>query len=177
MNKINVSLLETEILQLERELAESQNGRKIQLLLEKKAYRRELNHERVMWMSVRLRVQNMKFSDTPTKSFFQLEGFKKSKRQIVSLIDATGNITQNEGDVRMLVKGFFSELFADKSVNKDIDVNMTNHVPVLSCDKRQRLEVPPTLEELSTALSSLEHGKTLGLMAFQWTFLQHFGTF
>jgi len=63
----------------------------------------------------------------------------------------------------MLVKGFFSELFADKSVNKDIDVNMTNHVPVLSCDQRQRLEVPPTLEELSTALSSLEHGKTPGI--------------
>ena len=37
MNKIHVSLLETEILQLERELAEFQNGRKIQLLLEKKS--------------------------------------------------------------------------------------------------------------------------------------------
>ena len=76
MNKIHVSLLETEILQLERKLAESQNGWKIQLLLEKKkAYLRELNHERVMGMSVRLRIQNMKFSDTPTKSFFSVGRF------------------------------------------------------------------------------------------------------
>ena len=130
-----------------------------------------------MGMSVRLRIQNMKFSDTPTKSFFRLEGFKKSQRRIVSLIDTTGNITQNEGDIRTLVKGFFSELYADKSVNKEIDVNMTNHVPVLSCDQRQRLEVLPTLEELSTALSSLEHGKTPGIDGLPVDFLQRFGTF
>ena len=77
----------------------------------------------------------------------------------------------------MLVKGLFSELFADKSVYKDIDVNMTNHVPVLSSDQRQRLEVPPTLEELSTALSSLEHGKTRGIDGLPVDFLQRFGTF
>ena len=132
-----------------------------------------------MGMSVRLRIQNMKFSDTPTKSFFRLEGFKKSQRWIVSLLDATGNITQNEGDVRMLVKCLFSEVFADKSVNNDIDVNMTNRVPVLSCDQRQRLEVLPTLEELSTALSTLEHGKTPGIdgLPVDFFFLQRFGTF
>ena len=69
-NKIDVSLLETEILQLEEDWAKAQNDRKLRLLLEKKAYLGELIHEKVMGMSVRLRIQNVKFSDTPNKRFF-----------------------------------------------------------------------------------------------------------
>ena len=67
-------------------------------------------------MSVQLRIQNVKFSDTPNKRFFQLEGVKKSQRQILSLLDAEGNIIQNESDVRRLVKNYFADLFAKESL-------------------------------------------------------------
>ena len=79
------------------------------------------------------------------------------------MLDATGNITQNESDVKRLVKNCFSDLFAKDSVCKDCVDEMTNHVPSLSCGQRQALEKPLTLKELSMALNSFERGKAPGI--------------
>ncbi len=160
---ITMACLEVDILRLEGKLANGSNAAVYRLLLEKKAQLRDLIHDKAVGTLVRLRIQNFKVSDTPTKSFFHLETVEKPARLISSVLDPGGNILTNARDIRLNVINFFSELFKAKTVSHEMMNVLTSHLPSVTEAQRLELDAPITLPELTGALAEMESGKAPGI--------------
>ena len=76
-SRITLVRLETEILKLQNKLAKQENKTNYKLLLERRTQLGELLQKKVAWLLVRLRIQNLKVWDRPSKSFFQVESEPK----------------------------------------------------------------------------------------------------
>ena len=81
-SRITLVRLETEILKLQNKLAEQENDANYKLLLERRTQLREILQEKTAGSLVSLRIQNLKVSDSPSKSFFHLEAETEQSRLI-----------------------------------------------------------------------------------------------
>ncbi|KAA8593148.1 hypothetical protein FQN60_009264 [Etheostoma spectabile] len=126
---------------------------------------------------VRSRFQNVALMDAPTSFFFGLEKKNGQSRAVHALCSATGPELREPGEIRRHAVDFYSELYSSEyRDNEELFESFSEGLPKVPTDVNAELEEPLALEELFTALQSMEGGKAPGIDGIPVEFYREFWT-
>ena len=126
---------------------------------------------------IRSRVQNILFTEKPTKFFCNLVKAKYIDKTIKKITSQNGKIINNQRDILNQVKCFYADLFSCKDKDEDYLNDLNNTLPnskKFSPQESEGMNGPLTITELSNVLKSMKHNKTPGLDGFPAEFYSVF---
>ncbi len=103
--------------------------------------------------------------DAPSKFFFSMEKKNSKSRIIHSLVSDTGQELNKTSEIRQAVVQFYKQLYTADLINGNI-LNASRFfegLPILDEESNEDLKFPLTVQELYTALMSMENGKSPGI--------------
>ncbi|TKS65192.1 putative 149 kDa protein ORF 2 [Collichthys lucidus] len=113
---------------------------------------------------VRSRVQNITEMDAPSGFFFALEKKHGQKKAILSLLSDTGEELNEPGQIRQRAVEFYSSLFTSEYEENDtLCEGFCSELPQVSTEINSQLERPLEMEELHTALQSMQGQRSPGV--------------
>ncbi|KAJ3582861.1 hypothetical protein NHX12_000164, partial [Muraenolepis orangiensis] len=156
--------LEIDVEELQ-ELAESTGNRgHIGALKAKKSALADLLGISAQGALVRSRFRNISEMDASSRFFFGLERKNGQKRLIHSMRSDTGQILSESTDIRRHAVGFYSSLFqSELGEEQEVSHGFYEGLPKVEQESSAELEADVSLDELHTALQSMENGKAPGI--------------
>ncbi|KAJ3609222.1 hypothetical protein NHX12_023746 [Muraenolepis orangiensis] len=156
--------LEIDVEELQ-ELAESTGDRgHIGALKAKKSALADLLGISAQGALVRSRFRNISEMDASSRFFFGLERKNGQKRLIHSMRSDTGQILSESTDIRRHAVGFYSSLFqSELGEEQEVSHGFYEGLPKVEQESSAELEADVSLDELHTALQSMENGKAPGI--------------
>ena len=156
--------LETDIVDLECVSESTGNRGYIEILKTKKITLANLLDTKVQGALIRSRVQNITEMDAPSSFFFGLEKRQGQRRQIHSLLSATGQELTEPGRIRKRAVEFYASLFkSEYKNNEELMDEVCGGLPQMSREATSELDSPLTLKELYAALQSMQGKKAPGI--------------
>ncbi|KAJ3584980.1 hypothetical protein NHX12_013703 [Muraenolepis orangiensis] len=102
--------------------------------------------------------------DASSRFFFGLERKNGQKRLIHSMRSDTGQILSESTDIRRHAVGFYSSLFqSELGEEQGVSHGFYKGLPKVEQESSEELEADVSLDELHTALQSMENGKAPGI--------------
>ncbi|KAJ3582865.1 hypothetical protein NHX12_000161 [Muraenolepis orangiensis] len=102
--------------------------------------------------------------DASSRFFFGLERKNGQKRLIHSMRSDTGQILSESTDIRRHAVGFYSSLFqSELGEEQEVSHGFYEGLPKVEQESSAELEADVSLDELHTALQSMENGKAPGI--------------
>jgi len=160
----SMKILEAEIIVLQDLVAFKKNKKHIDELKKKKAFLIDLLGVKAQGALVRSRFQTVTQMDAPSKFFFNLEMKKGQSKMIHTLRSATGQELTEPADIRNRAVEFFSDLYKSelKEWGADAD-NFLDGLPKVDEESNNDLQQTLSVQELYTAMMSMENGKSPGI--------------
>ena len=173
--------LENEITELQNSADQTGNQTHTKDLKAKKKSLADLLGLKAQGALVRSRFQSVELMDAPSKFFFNLEKKNGQKRLIHALRSEDGVLMSDFAEIRKRAVSFYKELYKKEIPQDGVDNSaFLNNLPQLSEEANADLERPLTLEELYSALQTMDSGKASGLdglpVAFYKSFWAELGT-
>ena len=156
--------LEMNIVELENLSDSTGNRGHIEALKSKRLVLANLLESKVQGVLVRSRVQNITEMDAPSSFFFSLERKRGQRKAIHSLLSNTGQQLSEPGQIRRRAVEFYSSLFeSEYKENEGLLEEFCGGLPQVSGESNLRLARPLGLQELHTALLSMQGQKAPGI--------------
>ena len=112
---------------------------------------------------VRSRFQSINEMDAPTSFFFGLEKKQSQSKSIHSLLSDTGQVLTEPGQIRKRAMEFYSALYSSEYGDHDMYHLFCGHLPQIATESNISLGAPLTLQELHSALLSMQGRKAPGI--------------
>lgn len=159
----NLKSLETDIVQLQSAIGNTDEARIEELKL-KKLQLKDLLEKRAQGALVRSRFRDVSGMDAPSKFFFSLEQKNGQKRLIQALRSESGSLLTETTDIRRRATAFYTDLYTSEFEEQQCLSDMfLNDLPNLKKDSADMLDKPLALEELQAAVGGMQNGRTPGI--------------
>ena len=167
--------LETEIVEVLNLIDSTGNRDHIKDLKSKKSTLSDLLGTKAQGALVRSRFQSAALMDTPSKFFFGLEKKNGQNKTIHTLRSAEGEEISENTEIRRRAVSFYKDLNKSEYVeNIELYETFCGELPKIPKDINTGLDGPLTLQELHTALQSMEGGKAPGIDGIPVEFYKDF---
>nr|P14381.1 RecName: Full=Transposon TX1 uncharacterized 149 kDa protein; AltName: Full=ORF 2 [Xenopus laevis]AAA49976.1 ORF2 [Xenopus laevis] len=169
-----IEALNGEVLDLEQRLSGSEDQALQCEYLERKEALRNMEQRQARGAFVRSRMQLLCDMDRGSRFFYALEKKKGNRKQITCLFAEDGTPLEDPEAIRDRARSFYQNLFSPDPISPDACEELWDGLPVVSERRKERLETPITLDELSQALRLMPHNKSPGLDGLTIEFFQFF---
>ncbi len=134
-------------------------------------------HKKTEFLIQQLKLEQFLYSNKTSKLLTNLLQHKKEKALIPSILDHTGNITQNPQEINNVFYHFYSNLYSSNhDPNQPQIESFLNNLELPSLSKKQvdSLDLPITIQELKQALDKMPNNKSPGPDGFPVEFYKYF---
>ena len=124
-----------------------------------------------------LRYDKFHLSNKAGKYLANMLQHKKDKSLIPSILDSSGNATQDPQNINNIFRQFYSSLYSagTEPTQSEIDSFLNNlDLPSLTTDQANYLDQPISSEELTKALHSMPNNKSQGPDGLSAEYYKHF---
>ena len=176
---INKSMnrLELEIVQLQDMAESTGDSAHIEVVKTKKVALADLLDVRAQGALVRSRYQNVAQMDAPSKFFFGLERKNGQAKCMHALLSESGSLSVDPAEIRRIAVKFYASLYTSEYTEKPVMENyFFDDLPKIPEDSVNDLETAFSLDELTSALQSMDCGRASGIDGLPVEFYRCFWT-